>query len=99
MTEVEPAPIENIGIDPARLRQELLSHGDIARIDLDAGDLCEAFAPFAAVMDDVGENANAGAKIDDAPPCPVEREVASEAKGREERPAAPFSCVAPSCQF
>jgi hypothetical protein len=36
-------------------------------------------------VDDVGQHADAGAKVDDAPPCPVEREVASEAKGREER--------------
>ena len=85
MTEVERAPVENIGVDPARLRQEFSSDRDIARIDLDAGDLGEAFAPFAAVVDDVGQNADAGAKVDDAPPCPVEREVASEAKGREER--------------
>ncbi len=99
MTEVEGAPVENIGINPTSLRQEFSSDRDIARIDLDAGDLGKAFAPFAAVVDDVGENADAGAKVDDAPPCPVEREVASEAKGREERPAAPFSCVAPSCQF
>jgi len=98
VAEVETAPVENIGVDPTRLRQELLSDRDIARIDLDAGDLCEAFAPFAAVVDDVGENADAGAKIDDAPPRAVEREVASQAEGVKNAPAAPFSCVAPSCQ-
>jgi hypothetical protein len=84
--EIEHAPIKNIGIDPARLRQEFPSHGDISRIDFNAGDLGKAFAPFAAVVDDVGRNADAGAKVDDAPPCPVDREVASQAEGREERP-------------
>jgi hypothetical protein len=37
VTEVERAPVENIGVDPARLRQEFPSDRDIARIDLDAG--------------------------------------------------------------
>jgi hypothetical protein len=76
--------IEYVSADPGRLGQQLLADADIFRIDLDAGDVRQLIVMSEMPVAE-GEDANAGAQIEDLRAVDFDLEIIGQIHRREER--------------
>ncbi|MCA1868543.1 hypothetical protein HW571_22980 [Agrobacterium genomosp. 3] len=82
--EIEFLPVENIGVNPTCLGDKLAADFAVLRIDFNASQLRGAAPVSRTLSDEIRQDANSGAKIDNATACTIERKIPGKIVRREE---------------